>query len=151
MYPQQGDIFDIADVYAKTQYHLLPNNVHIAITQSQKFAKGGRVKNYKYVPNYMIESVDVERNGKTTEIDGGNILDGLYVKGKVNFEEGGGVGLEAGNRDYYQQLYVDVENIPTETLEAMIGRKLNGWNDDVVIYDGVSYKKCFMKPYYKIA
>ena len=98
------------------------------------FAKGGRVKNYKYVPNYMIESVDVERNGKTTEIDGGNILDGLYVKGKVAFEEGG-----------------YVENIPTETLESMIGRKLNGWNDDVVIYNGVAYKKCFMKPYYKIA
>jgi hypothetical protein len=99
-----------------------------------KYAKGGRVKNYKYVPNHMIESVDVERNGKTTEIDGGNILDGLYVKGKVNFEEGG-----------------YVENIPTETLEAMIGRKLNGWNDDKVIFNGIVYKKCFMKPYYKIA
>ena len=98
------------------------------------FKDGGRVKNYKYVPNYMIESVDVERNGKTTEIDGGNILDGLYVKGKVNFEEGG-----------------YVENIPTETLEAMIGRKLNGWNDDKVIFNGIVYKKCFMKPYYKIA
>jgi hypothetical protein len=134
LYPEKGDIFDTADVYARTQYHLLPNNVHIAITQSQKFAKGGRVKNYKYVPNYMIESVDVERNGKTTEIDGGNILDGLYVKGKVTFEEGG-----------------YVENIPTETLEAMIGRKLNGWNDDKVIFNGIVYKKCFMKPYYKIA
>jgi hypothetical protein len=97
------------------------------------FKEGGRVKNYKYVPNYMIESVDVERNGKTTEIDGGNILDGLYVK-NTKFEEGG-----------------YVENIPTKTLESMIGRKLNGWNDDKVIFNGVVYKKCFMKPYYKIA
>jgi hypothetical protein len=106
----------------------------ILTTDEGKYAKGGRVKNYKYVPNYMIESVDVERNGKTTEIDGGNILDGLYVKGKVAFEEGG-----------------YVENIPTETLEGMIGRKLNGWNDDKVIFNGIVYKKCFMKPYYKIA
>ena len=98
-----------------------------------EYKNGGRVKNYKYVPNYMIESVDVERNGKTTEIDGGNILDGLYVK-NTKFEEGG-----------------YVENIPTETLEAMIGRKLNGWNDDKVIFNGIVYKKCFMKPYYKIA
>jgi hypothetical protein len=97
------------------------------------FKDGGRVKNYKYVPNHMIESIDVERNGKTTEIDGGNILDGLYVK-NVKFEEGG-----------------YIERIPTETLEGMVGRKLNGWNDDVVIYNGVAYKKCFMQPYYKIA
>jgi hypothetical protein len=107
--------------------------IKIIETGDDEYAKGGRVKNYKYVPNYMIESVDVERNGKTTEIDGGNILDGLYVK-NTKFEEGG-----------------YVENIPTETLESMIGRKLNGWNDDVVIYNGVAYKKCFMKPYYKIA
>ena len=98
-----------------------------------EYKNGGRVKNYKYVPNYMIESVDVERNGKTTEIDGGNILDGLYVK-NTKFEEGG-----------------YVENIPTKTLESMIGRKLNGWNDDKVIFNGIVYKKCFMKPYYKIA
>jgi len=44
-----------------------------------------------------------------------------------------------------------VENIPTETLEAMIGRKLNGWNDDKVIFNGIVYKKCFMRPYYEIA
>jgi hypothetical protein len=31
LYPQKGDIFNMADVYARTAYYLLPNNVHQAI------------------------------------------------------------------------------------------------------------------------
>ena len=41
--------------------------------------------------------------------------------------------------------------ISTEELESKVGRKLNGWGDDTVICEGVTYKKCFLKPYYKKA
>ena len=53
------------------------------------FAKGGKLNNYKYVPNRMIQAVEVERNGRETEIDGANVIDGLYVKKGVKFEHGG--------------------------------------------------------------
>jgi len=33
LYPEQGDIFNCADVYARTPYHLLPNDVHELINQ----------------------------------------------------------------------------------------------------------------------
>ena len=33
LYPEHGDIFNVADVYARTPYHLLPNNVHQLINQ----------------------------------------------------------------------------------------------------------------------
>jgi hypothetical protein len=53
------------------------------------FAKGGKLNNYKYVPNRMIQAVEVERNGRETEIDGANVIDGIYVKKGVKFEHGG--------------------------------------------------------------
>lgn len=53
------------------------------------FAKGGKLNNYKYVPNRMIQAVEVERNGRETEIDGANVIDGLYVKKGVKFANGG--------------------------------------------------------------
>ena len=35
-------------------------------------------------------------------------------------------------------------------LENMVGKKLNGWNDDVVYYNGKKYQKCYLRPYYKV-
>lgn len=40
--------------------------------------------------------------------------------------------------------------ISKEELENMVGRKLNGWNDDSVYYNGKQYQKCYLKPYYKL-
>jgi hypothetical protein len=34
-------------------------------------------------------------------------------------------------------------------IVVKLSGKLNGWNDDVVVWDGKTYKKCFLKPYYK--
>jgi hypothetical protein len=42
-----------------------------------------------YVPNRMINEVEVERNGKVTFVDGANILDGVYVKKGVKYKDGG--------------------------------------------------------------
>jgi hypothetical protein len=45
------------------------------------FAKGGTLKTKaKYIPKYQIEEVEVDINGKEKEIDGADLLDGLYVK-----------------------------------------------------------------------
>ena len=57
---------------------------------SSMYKKGGNLKKKaNYVPNYMVQSVEVERKGKTTDIDGANVLDGVYVKKGVKFETGG--------------------------------------------------------------
>ncbi len=59
-------------------------------------AKGGGLsKGANYVPNALINEIEVERNGKVTYIDGANILDGAYVKKGVKFEDGGGVGMNS--------------------------------------------------------
>ena len=42
-----------------------------------------------YVPNRMINEVEVERNGKVTFVDGANRLDGVYVKKGVKYAGGG--------------------------------------------------------------
>ena len=62
--------------------------------KSPKYAKGGKVKGrlsdtHKYVPNRMIQEIEVERKGKTSFIDGADILDGVYVKKGVKFAHGG--------------------------------------------------------------
>ena len=54
---------------------------------------------------------------------------------KDNYAKGGGV-------EYSSE-------ISKQQLESMVGRSLNGWNDDVVYYEGNVYKKCFLRPYYK--
>ncbi len=33
-------------------------------------------------------------------------------------------------------------------LEDMVGKKLDGWNDDIIYYGGKKYEKCFLRPYY---
>jgi len=32
----------------------------------------------------------------------------------------------------------------------MVGKKLDGWNDDIVYYGGKKYQKCYLRPYYKV-
>jgi hypothetical protein len=45
------------------------------------FAKGGKIApKPKYIPKYQIEEVEVDINGKEKEIDGADLLNGLYVK-----------------------------------------------------------------------
>jgi antirestriction protein len=57
-----------------------------------KFAKGGQLKSKaKYIPNRNIDEIEVTRNGKTTSIDGANLLDGVYVKKGTKFAKGGNV------------------------------------------------------------
>jgi hypothetical protein len=49
--------------------------------RKEKMAKGGKLASKaKYIPKYQIEEVEVDINGKEKEIDGADLLDGLYVK-----------------------------------------------------------------------
>jgi hypothetical protein len=60
------------------------------------FADGGMMKRggklmdkANYIPNRMIQAVEVERNGRTTEIDGADVFDGIYVKKRAKYGMGG--------------------------------------------------------------
>ena len=54
--------------------------------------RGGKLMDKaKYIPNRMIQAVEVERKGKTTEIDGADVFDGIYVKKRVKYGMGGGI------------------------------------------------------------
>jgi hypothetical protein len=53
-------------------------------------ANGGKLRSKaKYIPNRNIDEIEVTRNGKTTSIDGANLLDGVYVKKGTKFAKGG--------------------------------------------------------------
>ena len=60
---------------------------------------------------------------------------GMMHEGKMDYSHGG---MHGGK-------------ISTATLEAMVGRKLNGWNDDVVIYNGAKYQKLYLQSFYVMA
>ena len=69
-----------------------------------------------------------------------SIYEGLLTRFKAfrknqKFAEGGGVGG------------IEISKIE---LENMVGKKLNGWNDDIVYYNGKKYQKCYLRPYYKV-
>jgi hypothetical protein len=55
-----------------------------------KYAKGGSIQSKsKYIPNILVQEVEIEKNGKTTYVDGADIINGLYVKRKVKYADGG--------------------------------------------------------------
>ena len=56
----------------------------------------------------------------------------IFEKNKKKYESGGAI------------------EISKSELENIVGRKLNGWNDDNVYHNEKQYKKCYLKPYYKL-
>jgi hypothetical protein len=79
----------VAKVYDATQ--TLSDVTHY-LDGENKMAKGGLLKDKAtYIPNRMISILEVERNGKTIDIDPAYIVDGVYVKKRVKYGEGGGV------------------------------------------------------------
>jgi hypothetical protein len=63
--------------------------------RGSKKGKSGKPKNmktrYSYIPNFMIQEADIDNNGKMSNIDGANILDGIYVKAGTKYAGGGTV------------------------------------------------------------
>jgi len=69
-----------------------------------------------------------------------NFIKLIYERGEIDFPlpkqyaDGGHIGIEVSKCE----------------LEDMVGRKLDGWNDDIIYYGGKKYEKCFLRPYYKV-
>jgi hypothetical protein len=48
---------------------------------AEMMAKGGKLsKKAKYIPKRNIDSLEIDKNGKEVEVDGADLLDGIYVK-----------------------------------------------------------------------
>ena len=63
------------------------------LLKSSKYAKGGKLKSYKYVPNRNIESVTLTQGEGTITIPQDNILDGVYIRKRYKaFGRGGNTG-----------------------------------------------------------
>lgn len=60
-----------------------------------KYEKGGKLSNYKYIPNRDIEALEINKRGKTIEVDGADTLDGIYVR-KGKYEYGGEMYAKGG-------------------------------------------------------
>jgi hypothetical protein len=121
---EKGDIFDMADVFARTQYHLLPNNVHRAITESQKFKRGGGVRigsdgrEYPYGSAWALEH-NSNNKSENYEIP-------LSSRKKKRFDDGGGVnsGLNYGKKD---DVFIEVITLLNSKLEkpTFMGKQTN--------------------------
>jgi hypothetical protein len=72
-------------------------NADLLMNQNNlQYRKGGGIKSKSnYISNRMINEMEVERNGKTTTIDGADLLDGAYVKKGVKYGNGGGVAVSS--------------------------------------------------------
>ena len=108
------------------------------------YAKGGKVKGrlsdtHKYVPNRMIQEIEVERRGKTSFIDGADILDGVYVKKGVKFADGGLIRLKIKNLDAFDKYYDEV-GYTLDELSLPLQDKNKVWysvTNDKSIADGL--------------
>jgi hypothetical protein len=61
--------------------------------REDEYAKGGKLKSYKYVPNRNIESVTLTQGEGTITIPQDNILDGVYIRKRYKaFGRGGNTG-----------------------------------------------------------
>jgi len=78
---------DYIDAVNYCDKHNLP---YSKIVKTKKYAKGGQLKNYKYVPVRNVESVELTKGKKVVDVDGADVLSGVYVK-KGKYAKGGGV------------------------------------------------------------
>jgi hypothetical protein len=93
-----------------------------ASSKSSSSDSKDKSKKYMYIPNYMIRGAEVNNSGKTTDIDGANILDGIYVKKGTKYAEGGGVPdldkkMALINLDMIHEYSVKLDNMVTEETE----------------------------------
>jgi hypothetical protein len=106
-------------------------------SQIETYGKGGNLKKKaNYVPNYMVQSVEVERKGKTTDIDGANVIDGVYVKKGVKYAKGSAIkGKKFKEGDYV------FANMDTRNPSAKTPFIVSYWSNDAyyILGDGSHY------------
>ena len=79
-------------------------------TAHNRYAKGGRTKNYKYIPNKEIESITITQGEGSITIPNDNILDGAYIRRRYKaFGRGG----NTGNYNYGRSWKADRERFAT--------------------------------------
>jgi antirestriction protein len=91
------------------------------IVFNQRMANGGKLRSKaKYIPNRNIDEIEVTRNGKTTSIDGANLLDGVYVKKGTKFADGGKV----LSKNYLYEISTPFPSVYlAEELEELFGQR----------------------------
>jgi hypothetical protein len=103
-----------------------------------KLAKGGQLKSKaKYIPNRNIDEIEVTRNGKTTSIDGANLLDGVYVKKGTKFAKGGITehGLKNGDKIVSAKVVGTTIRVRNESLDEDARVDLNTGKRTLLTYD----------------
>ena len=79
------------NIYVSLIYKKTPTVEELAeILDIPKYVKGGKLNKYKYIPNRKVESVELSKGKGTVEVDGADVLNGMYVK-KGKYSDGGGV------------------------------------------------------------
>lgn len=103
------------------------------ITISKKYANGGGVGDYSEYSNDALKDMIINLSRyENTEGDIKIIKEELERRKSMYFVGG------------------SVNEISKNQLENMVGKKLDGWNDDIVYYNGKKYQKCYLRPYYKV-
>ena len=107
------------------------------------FKKGGNLKSKaKYVPNRMIQAIEVERKGKITDIDGADIIDGVYVKKGVKFKKGGSLIGKQKNLDRNKNGKIDSEDLKMirENKMATGGEVVSNYKQHIEKYKTLTAK-----------
>jgi hypothetical protein len=143
----EGKMMEVSNDLLYMQTH----GIEKSFGSDDEYANGGRV-GFKIGDNVSTTKFD---NGKVVNVYTFNkdeIINGKNLKkGETLYEV---KNLELGNSDSYVFFENDLEKkfggneISKEKLESMVGRKLNRWNDDKVVYMGTTYEKCYLRPYY---
>jgi hypothetical protein len=146
----------------------LQDNSKISREEYEKLANGGSIKGYNHIYYddkdwniyYSIEKED-DFYGKRTfddivikDSDGNEInymelpkeetdlIHQMIERDMYEFAKGGHIKYAKGGHI--------CREVSKCELEYMVGRKLDGWNDNIIYYGGKKYEKCFLRPYYKV-
>lgn len=97
----------------------------LPIQYNLNYAKGGRTKSkYTYVPNRNIENVITTNSS----FSGDELLDGVYIKGRKKFKDGGRVVKKMGDRAVAEKI-MEMDAKAWEDLDIKSGSQLRADKD----------------------
>jgi len=139
-----------SEIYLENGYYVNPYQGQYAKGSTVKggFKLGDKVKVIRGAnkgEKGVVSNTDSDFFGDYTINVRGHKLSGFKADDLIKYANGGGVGDKMAHGGMHGG------NISTATLEEMVGRKLNGWNDDVVYFNGDKYQKLYLQPFYVIA
>ena len=108
--------------------------------------KGGTLSGKAtYIPKYVIEDVEINKNGKEVEIDGADLLDGIYVK-KAAYKKmaDGGMNADEAMREGYMQQVVEIATKAHDNGIRANDMSFDEFSDKVFEIDGTSYGTMYL-------